>query len=166
MIFKDSNEIVINTNIFETNIVNLLILFGLLIYIGKNFLKNAVNKRKDQILQTLEILQNNFKKATFTFIHSQKQFKQVKFTLYYLRDDNTIQKITALNRKYQKFNKARTLLFLFGMENILKNKLNISIDLQRFFLSFAIGKVLKRCTKFSNREKEQILSRYILKFPK
>jgi hypothetical protein len=166
MIFGFSNEIVINTNIFETNIVNLLILFGFLIYIGKGFLNNAINKRKDQILKTLEILQNNFKKAKSTFLHSRKQFEQVKFTLYYLRDENTIQKITALNRKYQKFNKARTFLLSLGIETILKNKLNISIDLQRFFLSFAIGKVLNRFTKLTTIEQEQIISRYIFKFPK
>lgn len=43
-----------NTNIFETNLINLAVVIGVLVYFGGDFLSSLLNTRKDNILKTLK----------------------------------------------------------------------------------------------------------------
>nr|YP_009511996.1 ATP synthase CF0 subunitI [Araucaria angustifolia]AXI97923.1 ATP synthase CF0 subunitI [Araucaria angustifolia] len=43
----------LNTNIFETNIINLSVVLGVLIYFGKGVLSNLLDNRKQKILSTI-----------------------------------------------------------------------------------------------------------------
>nr|YP_004891489.1 ATP synthase CF0 B chain [Taiwania cryptomerioides]YP_008082406.1 ATP synthase CF0 B chain [Taiwania flousiana]AGL11252.1 ATP synthase CF0 B chain [Taiwania flousiana]AVR43487.1 ATP synthase CF0 B chain [Taiwania cryptomerioides]QJE37005.1 ATP synthase CF0 subunit I [Taiwania flousiana]QJE37088.1 ATP synthase CF0 subunit I [Taiwania flousiana]BAK86823.1 ATP synthase CF0 B chain [Taiwania cryptomerioides] len=44
----------VNTNILETNIINLSVVLGVLIYFGKGVLSNLLDNRKQKILSTIQ----------------------------------------------------------------------------------------------------------------
>nr|YP_009379821.1 ATP synthase CF0 B chain [Taxodium distichum]YP_009714169.1 ATP synthase CF0 B subunit [Taxodium mucronatum]QGJ04586.1 ATP synthase CF0 B subunit [Taxodium distichum var. imbricarium]QQV68922.1 ATP synthase CF0 B subunit [Taxodium sp. 'Zhongshanshan']QGJ04503.1 ATP synthase CF0 B subunit [Taxodium mucronatum]QGJ04669.1 ATP synthase CF0 B subunit [Taxodium distichum]QQV69005.1 ATP synthase CF0 B subunit [Taxodium sp. 'Zhongshanshan'] len=44
----------LNTNILETNIINLSVVLGVLIYFGKGVLSNLLDNRKEKILSTIQ----------------------------------------------------------------------------------------------------------------
>lgn len=159
-----NNEIEINTNILETNIINIVILVGLIVYVGKGFITNSVDQRRNQILKTLETLDNNLNQANLKFIDSTKQLEQINLIIFELQENNKNQKISSLNRKYEKFYSSITLLFDFLVFNINKNKLDSVRSLERFLLTFAIGKVLNRCAKLNSRDQQKFLDSFILKF--
>ena len=47
----------INTNLLETNVINLTVVVGCLIYFGGDILKQALNSRKDILIKSLETAQ-------------------------------------------------------------------------------------------------------------
>nr|QXM16678.1 ATP synthase CF0 subunit I [Libocedrus chevalieri] len=64
----------LNTNILETNILNLSVVLGVLIYLGKGVLSNLLDNRKHKILSTIENSEELCKIAT-------NQFEQVRARL-------------------------------------------------------------------------------------
>jgi len=159
-----SNEIGINTNILETNIVNILILIGLIVYVGKGFITNSVDQRRKQILKTLETLDNNLAQANLKFIESNKQLEQINLIISELQENNKIQKKSSLNRKHEKIQTVLNTLFEILVLNINKNKTESLAFLKRYLLIFSIGKVLSRFKKLNYPEQQKILDNFLFKF--
>lgn len=53
----------INTDIFETNILNLAIVVGVLVYYGKGTLSDIINGKKETIIKSLQEAELRFKEA-------------------------------------------------------------------------------------------------------
>nr|YP_009862947.1 ATPase I subunit [Anthoceros punctatus]YP_009863037.1 ATPase I subunit [Anthoceros agrestis]QKD76403.1 ATPase I subunit [Anthoceros punctatus]QKD76493.1 ATPase I subunit [Anthoceros agrestis] len=54
----------LNTNLLETNLINLGVVLGLLVYFGKGVLNNLLDKRKQTILSTIRDAEEWYKEAT------------------------------------------------------------------------------------------------------
>jgi F-type H+-transporting ATPase subunit b len=157
------NEFEINTNILETNVINILILLGLIIYVGKGFIENSVDQRRKQILKTLENLENNLFEANQNFIESTKQLKQINLIILQIQEENKTQKLSALERKYEKLKNEINSIFDILIQNINKNKIDSLETIERFLLNFSIGKVLKNCAKLNEQEQQKIVDNIIAK---
>lgn len=53
----------INTNVLETNIINLSVVIGVLIVVGKDVLSSLLDERKAKILQSLDDVETRYVKA-------------------------------------------------------------------------------------------------------
>nr|YP_009629039.1 AtpF [Lewinskya incana]QBX99211.1 AtpF [Lewinskya incana] len=54
----------LNTNLLETNLINLSVVLGLLIYFGKGVLNNLLSNRKQTILSTINDAEERYNEAT------------------------------------------------------------------------------------------------------
>nr|AND47852.1 CF0 subunit I of ATP synthase [Sphagnum strictum] len=54
----------LNTNLLETNLINLGVVLSLLVYFGKGVLSNLLNNRKQTILSTIRDAEERYKEAT------------------------------------------------------------------------------------------------------
>jgi F-type H+-transporting ATPase subunit b len=64
----------INTDIFETNIINLSIVIGLLVYYGRTALIEAIKNHKNTILKNIQEAENKFKEAEESLLAAKKKF--------------------------------------------------------------------------------------------
>nr|QYB22130.1 ATP synthase CF0 subunit I [Phyllocladus trichomanoides] len=68
----------LNTNILETNIINLSVVLGVLIYFGKGVLSNILDNRKDIILTTIRNSEELCKSATNQLEQARVRLREVE----------------------------------------------------------------------------------------
>jgi len=70
----------INTDILETNILNLVVVIGVLIYYGKSLISDIINSRKAAILRNLEDAETRFKQAADNLSFAKDQLQRRKLS--------------------------------------------------------------------------------------
>nr|QYB20824.1 ATP synthase CF0 subunit I [Callitris pyramidalis] len=68
----------LNTNILETNILNLSVVLGVLIYFGKGVLSNLLDNRKHKILSTIENSEELCKRAANQLDKARVRLREVE----------------------------------------------------------------------------------------
>lgn len=68
----------INTDILETNLVNLLIVIGLLVYLGRGFLGKVLNDRRSAIEATITEAEQRKQKAAAALAEEQQKLAQAQ----------------------------------------------------------------------------------------
>nr|YP_011005479.1 ATP synthase CF0, subunit B [Choristocarpus tenellus]WAM62342.1 ATP synthase CF0, subunit B [Choristocarpus tenellus] len=80
LILSNENiKISLNTDIFETNIVNIILLLILLFVVLKNFLSESLGERKTKILEEIETSEKRLADANERFAEAKKQWSQRQF---------------------------------------------------------------------------------------
>lgn len=97
-------EVSLNTDLFETNIINLGLLIVLLFIVIKNFLTDVLSTRKKKIVEALE-------KAETRLVDSQKRYNEAKKQLsqvdLVVQEMNNQMEITKQNIVKSKWNQAQ-----------------------------------------------------------
>nr|YP_009668545.1 ATP synthase CF0 subunit I [Haplomitrium blumei]QCW59321.1 ATP synthase CF0 subunit I [Haplomitrium blumei] len=68
----------LNTNILETNLINLGLVLGLLVYFGKGSLSNLLGNRKPTILRTIRDAEERYEEATDKLKQARTRLQQAK----------------------------------------------------------------------------------------
>ena len=71
LVYEQGEALVeLNTNIFETNLINLSIVVGVVVVLGGDALTSALDERRRAILESLEDANNRFAEAqALSLIH-------------------------------------------------------------------------------------------------
>jgi F-type H+-transporting ATPase subunit b len=73
-----ANSFGLNTNLLETNLINLGVVVGLLVYFGKGVLSNLLKNRKLTILNTIRDAEERYKEATDKLNQAKTRLQQAK----------------------------------------------------------------------------------------
>lgn len=68
----------INTNIFEINAINIGILLGIVIYVGKPFLTSTLQTRQDKVLASIQEAEAKLQQSNTRLLEAQKQLDQTQ----------------------------------------------------------------------------------------
>lgn len=77
----------LNFDIFETNLINLAIILGVLFVYGRKFISNLLEERKSQIVAELEDAENRAKTAQEALVKAQKDLEQAQMQAVKIRED-------------------------------------------------------------------------------
>nr|YP_009145466.1 ATPase subunit I [Monomorphina parapyrum]AKL78939.1 ATPase subunit I [Monomorphina parapyrum] len=77
-IISESEGFGINTDIFETNVLNLSVVLGVLVYYGRIALGDLLTERKAIILKSLQEADNKFREAEENLSFAKKNFELAK----------------------------------------------------------------------------------------
>lgn len=77
----------INTNILETNLINLAILVGLLVYFGKKTFVQLLNDRKENIAQAIRDVEEQQRKAAAALAQEQQNLAQAQVQAERIRQE-------------------------------------------------------------------------------
>jgi len=78
---NENSFIEFNFNLLETNLINILLLIGLLLYANKISFSSSLENRQKEIIQTIENAQKDVIDASTYFALAEKGFKQSLFWL-------------------------------------------------------------------------------------
>nr|QWW92766.1 ATP synthase I subunit [Thuidium sp. 49197] len=67
-----------NTNLLETNLINLSVVLGLLVYFGKGVLNNLLSNRKQTILNTINDAEKRYDEATDKLNQARTRLERAK----------------------------------------------------------------------------------------
>jgi F-type H+-transporting ATPase subunit b len=71
----------INTDILDTNLINIIILLGAIIFLGKNSLGEALSEREKAILSSLQEAENKLTQAKVRLAEAEKQLSTVSVSV-------------------------------------------------------------------------------------
>ena len=109
----ENQGIGLNTDIFETNIVNLLLLISLVFYVGKDFLGSTLTSRQRLILDKIEEADKKINEADKRFLEARLQWSQANILGENL-EKRTLQKVEAFHELQNSKNKNALLREYFS----------------------------------------------------
>ncbi len=75
----------LNLDILDTNLINLTLLVGILIYFGKPLLTNILSERSSKIAEQIQAVEQKQKQAEITLAEEQKKLEEAKVTAAKIR---------------------------------------------------------------------------------
>jgi hypothetical protein len=146
-----------NTNILETNVINIAILVGLLIYGYKVSFGPNLETRQKEIIQTIENAQTDVVNASNFYSLAEKGFTQSLFWLQSWKILYQKEKLDLVNNKYSIVKNG--LLNTFSTtENLITNFENKTfISLQRYILLVTASRILRKFLFLSESEQTKLV---------
>jgi len=77
----------LNPDIFETNIINISILLGGIVYLGSNALSESLSQRQQKILGAIQEAEERLEQATTRLDESEKQLSQAQVVIESIKKD-------------------------------------------------------------------------------
>lgn len=106
-----SREFGLNTDIFETNVINIAILvFGLYNFVG-GILKTSMSERKQKIVESVQASENRINDARLRFEEAEKQLEQVQLIVSEIKNETRTVKSDMLNKEFAQANDLITKQF-------------------------------------------------------
>lgn len=147
----------LNPNILETNLVNILILIGLLLYGNKVSFSVSLENRQKEIIQTIENSQKDVLNASNYYYLAEKGFTQSLFWLQSWKALYQKDKIDLVNNKY-KLVKTGLLETFSTTENLINNFENKAfITLQQYLIFVTASKILRKFLFLSEAEQSKLI---------
>lgn len=81
----------LNTNLLDTNLINLAVVIGVLVYFGKGVLTNILNNRKETILSTIRDAEERYQEATEKLNQARARLEQAKQKAEEIRVNSILQ---------------------------------------------------------------------------
>jgi F-type H+-transporting ATPase subunit b len=166
-LFLNSEEaeafIEFNSNILETNLINLLILFGILLYANKVAFSKTLEDRQKNIIQTIENAQKDVVNASNYYYLAEKGFTQSLFWLQSWKSLYEKDKVEIVNSKY-KIVKSGLLETFATTEKLISNFENKAfLSLQRYIIFITASRILRKFLSLSDVEQSKLIEVTIAK---
>jgi F-type H+-transporting ATPase subunit b len=157
--FINSEEafIELNSNILETNIINIGLLVGILLYANKVSFSVGLENRQKEIVQTIENAQKDVVKASNYYYLAEKGLTQSLFWLQSWKALYEKDKVDLVNTKYKLVKTGLTEAFT-TTENLVKVFENKSfLSLQRYIIFITASKILRKFLFLSETEQSKLI---------
>jgi len=154
---NEESFIQLNPNILETNVQNILILLGILVYVNKVSLSVSLEDRQKEIIQTIENAQKDVLNASNYYYLAEKGFTQ---SLFWLQSWKTLyekDKVDFVNNKYKLVKSGLEETFS-TTEILIQNFENKAfISLQRYIIFITASRILRKFLFLSESEQSKII---------
>ena len=77
----------LNLDILDTNLINLTLLVGILVYYGKPLLTNILSERRSKIAEQIQAIEEKQKQAEVTLVEEQKKLEEAQATAVKIRSE-------------------------------------------------------------------------------
>jgi len=153
----------LNPNILETNVINILILVGLLIYGYQVSFRVSLADRQEQIIQTIENAQKDVVSASNYYTLAEQGFTQSLFWLQSWKSVYEKEKVDSVNTKYKQVKIGLLTSFLTTNTLISTFENKAFLSLQRYIVFITAGRILRKFFFLSETEQAQLVKGTISK---
>jgi F-type H+-transporting ATPase subunit b len=146
-----------NTNILETNAINLFILIGLLVYGNSVSIQPNLELRQKDISQSIENAQKDVVNASNYYSLAEQGFTQSVFWLHSWKKTYEKEKVEIVNNKY-KIVKTSLLEVFATTENLITNfEKKFFLSLQKYVLFLIASRILRKFVFLSENEQSKLI---------
>jgi F-type H+-transporting ATPase subunit b len=147
----------------ETNLINIILLFGLLFYANKVSFSSTLEARQEEILQTIENAQQDVVNASNYYYLAEKGFTQSLFWLQSWKILYQKDKVDIVNLKYNTVKKGLLETFETSENLILNFENKAFVSLQRYIILVTASKILRKFFGLSEKEQSKLIELTISK---
>ena len=153
----------LNPNILESNIQNLVILIGILIYANNVSFSVSLENRQKEIIQTIENAQKDVLNASNYYYLAEKGFTQSLFWLQSWKVLYEKDKVDLVTNKYNLV-KSGLLETFITTENLITNfEKKAFLSLQRYIIFVTASRILRKFLFLSEQEQSKLIEVTIAK---
>jgi F-type H+-transporting ATPase subunit b len=102
----ETESININTNIFETNLINIVILLVGLVYFLGSFLKENLSSRQEQIISSIQNGEKRLNEAKERLAEAKSQWTQAQIIIEEIKNQTKRSKTNLLESEFDQTNQA------------------------------------------------------------
>jgi len=154
---NDEPLVQLNPNILESNVQNIVILLGILIYANNVSFSVSLENRQKEIIQTIENAQKDVVNASNYYYLAEKGFTQSLFWLQSWKSLYEKDKVEIVNNKY-KLVKSGLMETFSTTENLITNFENKAfVSLQRYMILVTASRILRKFLFLSESEQSQLI---------
>ena len=157
-------EVSLNTDIFETNVINISLLLGGVIYLLSGALGDALSERQKKILGTIQESEERLQEATARLTESETQLAQAQLVIDSIKTDS---ETTAKQVKSAVLNDGK--VEIERLTSSAKSQIvTIEAKVRKQISDYVVALALKRITlqlegKLNSNLQQQIIDRNISK---
>ena len=147
----------LNPNFLETNVINIGLLIGILIYANKTSFSVGLKNRQTEIIQTIENAQKDVVNASNYYYLAEKGFTQSLFWLQSWKNVYEQDKVAIVDTKYKLVKTGLTNTFS-TTENLIKNFENKAfVSLQRYMVLITASRILRKFLFLSENQQSKLI---------
>lgn len=164
-LFLNSEEAFLefNSNLLETNLINILILIGILVYATKVSFSKTLEARQQEIIQTIENAQKDVTIASNYAELAFLGFNQSVFWLQLWKNSIEQEKLDIVSTKYKAIKNGLEENFLTTEYLIQNFEKKSFLALKRYILLITASKILRKFLNCSEKEQSKLIELTILK---
>lgn len=152
-----------NSNLLETNLFNIILLLGLLIYGYNVSFSKTLEKRQQEIVQTIENAQQDLINASNYYSLTEKGFTQSFFWLQSWKTFYEQEKLSLIESKYKQV-KTGLLENFSTTENLIENfEKKAFLSLQKYIIFLTASRILRKFLFLSETEQSKLIEVTIAK---
>lgn len=161
-VFNEETLVHLNTNILETNIINIILLIAFLVYASNITFKSILEKRKNDIILMLTSAEDDVTIALEYYSNTEKNLKKTLFLLETWRTIYKQQKIKNLEVSYNLL-KTGFIETFQTTESLLQNfEVKASFALQQSILIIVTSEIVRKFLYLSKKEQSKYLELTLL----
>lgn len=162
VLMSENKSIGINTDILETNVINIILLLILLFVVIKNFLTDALGTRKNKIVGDVENAEKRLSNSTHRYQESQKQWSQIQIIVENIYNQTNETKETMLKEKCNQSKQELSRKFSAAAKVLYYREQSALNDIIREVSERAINRVVNKLqVQLNNSEQSNIIDRKI-----
>jgi F-type H+-transporting ATPase subunit b len=153
----------LNTNLLETNLFNILLLLGLLVYGYTTSFRETLENRQKNIVQTIENAQQDLVNASNYYYLAEKGFTQSLFWLQSWKALYEQEKADIVTTKYKQVKTGLTETFTTTENLVFTFENKAFLALQRYIIFLTASRILRKFLFLSESEQSKLIEVTITK---
>jgi F-type H+-transporting ATPase subunit b len=159
IILASNGSFGINTDIFETNLVNQLIVLAGVIVFGRDFLNESLGQRQAEIINGVEYSEKRLNEATTRLAEAKKQLSQARVIMDQIKKETSSTKAALLESDYNQAKLELSKRFSSASSILMFRERQILSEIKQYVSVLALELVVSKIEKKTGLEAE--LSSYM-----
>lgn len=134
----------LNTDILDTGLINILILVGIVIYVGRDFLGSSLEQRQQEIIQSVQDAEERLTEANIRLSEAQKQLTQAQVIISEIRTETINTKKILLDSDSTQANQELATRFNRALATLRSKEQQVFSEIKQQIISLALKNVLSK----------------------
>ena len=154
----------LNTDIFETGVLNILVLIGIIVYVGRDFLGSSLEQRQQEIIQSVQDAEERLTEANTRLSEAQKQLTQAQVIISEIRQETINTKKVLLDSDSTQANQELATRFGRALATLRSREQQVFSEIKQQIISLALKNVLTKVqTTLSPTKQATLIDKSIAK---
>jgi len=144
LIAENKNNITLNLDILETGLINIIALIVILIYVGRDFLGSILEKRKNDIITSVQDAEERVNEANKRLNDAQKQLNQANVIINEIKNETIVTKQVLLDSDILQSKKDLTTRFNRALATFRSKERQIFLEIKQQIIFLVLKRTALR----------------------
>jgi len=143
-LLANEGNIALNTDILETGLINIIVLVGILIYTGKDFLGSLLEERKTTIVKSVQDAEDRLNEAQKRLEEAQKQLNQVNVIISEIKSETLKTKKVLLESDATEAQKDLKIRFERAFASFQSKERQVFVEIKEQIITLVLNQIVSR----------------------
>ena len=157
-LLAEHEGIALNLDILETGLINILVVVGILVYAGKDFLGSILEERKTSIVKGVQDAEDRLNEANRRLSEAQKQLSQANVVITEIRNETVAAKKVLLQSDAYQSKKDLATRFSRALATFRSKERQIFLEVKQEIILLVLNRTVMRAKEtFSKKDRATAL---------